>query len=166
MKPKQPTLVVIDMQVEFIDKYRERLEDLDESIEMINYAIDTFRRSNFPIIFVKDIENRQATDHEAAIIPQLKFVSGDLIAHKVHGNSFRSEEFLKLIKDLESDFFVFCGFKSEGCVLATAMGANDQDLSHCILRGSILSPDKEKTRFVESLNPMISYELLPLLLES
>ena len=74
MKPKQPTLVVIDMQVEFIDKYRERLEDLDESIEMINYAIDTFRRSNFPIIFVKDIENRQATDHEAAIIPQLKFV--------------------------------------------------------------------------------------------
>lgn len=54
---------------------------------------------------------------------------------------------------------------AEYCVLSTCRGAEDQDLTPILLRGSLASGNLKNIRFVENVNEVISYEALKKCLE-
>ncbi len=51
---------------------------------------------------------------------------------------------------------ILTGYCAEFCVLATSIGAEDQDLMPIVLKGSLASSTPERIRFVEEINEVIS----------
>lgn len=164
----KPALLVIDVQKRFFGIDETTRRSLEAAVEYINAAIELFRANNLPIVCIQHRGKRDDPLHlpEDFDGPEsLNILSSDPHFIKTHGNAFTEPALLAHLRQLGVDTPIITGFCAEYCVLSTCRGAEDNDLTPIILRGSLASGQPENIRFVESVNELISYEALAKVLE-
>ena len=154
-----PALVVIDMQKRFISPGTGLHPDLGEAIEIINYVAGEFRAAGRPVIWIRDREDIAETDPAFGVLDALTVEDDDPTVSKEASNAFCEPGLDSALEASGSDFALFCGFRAEQCVLATARGAADREFGHALLRGAVLSPAADAAPFVERISPIMSYEV-------
>lgn len=152
-------LIVIDMQKRFLDSGRAMYPDFVEALEIINYVADEFRANKLPVIWVQDREDIVESDPGFAVLDELRVAPGDSRVTKEAANSFCEPGLADALAEQKVDFALLCGFKAEGCVLATARGAADRGMDHALLRGAVISPASDAPGFVERISPIMSWEV-------
>lgn len=152
-------LVVIDMQRAFLDDGASLHPDRGDALELIEYVAGVFREHGHTVVWVHDVENLTPDDPGFELVEGLEPQDGDVRVHKIASNAFMEDGLPAALADTETDFALFCGYRAEQCVLATARGAADHEFPHALLRGAVLSPDAEAVRFVERLAPLASHEV-------
>ena len=164
----KPALLVIDVQKEFFKPGSVAAQSLAGAIEYINAAIALFRARGLPVISVQHVDKSEnlVPGVEGFDLPgTLKILPSDLHIHKTYGNAFHKTPLAEELRKLGVDTVILTGFCAEYCVLSTCRGADDQDLTPILLRGSLASGNLENIRFVESVNELISYMALKKCLE-
>jgi nicotinamidase-related amidase len=161
-------LLVIDVQNMFFSDKPARLAELENAAEYINAAIDLFRKKNLPIVCIQHMnpEDNLVPGQTGFDVPDiLNILPGDVHIHKTYGNSFTKTPLAEKLRALGADTVVVTGFAAEGCVLATVRGAEDYDFTSMILRSSIIGGKPGVAPLVESINEIISYDVLCKVLE-
>ena len=164
----KPALLVIDVQKAFFDISPAMTLSLKDAIEYINAAIALFREKGLPVICIqhKDKDEKLVPGEEGFDLPEtLDILPSDLHIHKTYGNAFNQTSLEDELRELGVDTVIVTGFCAEYCVLSTARGAEDLDLTPIVLRGSLASGVPENIKFVESVSDVISYGALKKILE-
>jgi nicotinamidase-related amidase len=164
----KPVLLVIDVQKAFFTDGSARSAELKNAAEYINAAIDLFRKKDLPVVCVQHTnpEDNLVPGQTGFDVPEiLKILPGDLHIHKTYGNSFTKTPLAETLRKWGVDTVVVTGFAAEGCVLATVRGAEDYDFTSMILRSSIIGGRPGAALLVESINEIISYDVLEKVLE-
>jgi nicotinamidase-related amidase len=159
----KPALLVIDVQKAFFEHDPLTTQSLNQAVETINAAIAIFRDKQLPVICIQNIDRAGPVipGAEGFDIPDhLAIRTADIHIHKMYKNSFCKTRLGEKIRELEVDTLIITGFCAEHCVLSTARGADDLDLTPLILRGAIASGIPENIKFVESINDIISLKAL------
>ena len=163
----KPALLVIDVQKAFFDINPTTTQSLNDAIEYINAAIALFRAKELPVICVQQVEEDEGLvpGAEGFDLPEaLDILPSDLHIHKTYGNSFNKTPLADELRALEMDTLIITGLSAAHCVLSTARGAEDLDLTPILLRGSLASDNPKHIKFVEEINNLISYGVLKKLL--
>lgn len=156
-------LLVIDVQKEFFTISPATAQSLKDAIEYINAAIALFREKGLPVICIqhKDKDEKLVPGEEGFDLPEtLDILPSDLHIHKTYGNAFNQTSLEDELRELGVDTVIVTGFCAEYCVLSTARGAEDLDLTPIVLRGSLASGVPENIKFVESISNLVSYGVL------
>jgi nicotinamidase-related amidase len=164
----KPALLVIDVQKAFFSDTSARSADLHDAARYINAAIELFRKKNLPVICVQHMnpEDHLVPGQPGFDVPDiLNVLPGDTHIHKTYGNAFTKTPLAETLRTLGVDAVVVTGFAAEGCVLATVRGAEDYDFTSIILRSSIIGGRPGVAPLVESINEIISYDVLEKVLE-
>ena len=159
----KPALLVIDVQKQFFSISPVTTQSLEDAIEYINAAIEMFREKDLPVICIQhvDKDEKLVPGEEGFEIPDtLDILQADFHVHKTYGNSFNKTPLEAKLRELGVDTVIITGFCAEGCVLATARGAEDYDFNAIMLRGALASFKPENIRFIESISDVISYGAL------
>jgi len=159
----KPALLVIDVQNEFFEFSPTTKQSLEASVEYINAAIELFRERELPVVAVLH------QDEEEGLVPgspgfemhpSINLLPSDLRIVKTYGNAFNKTPLAEELRTLDVDTVIITGFCAEYCILSTYRGAQDQDLTSILFRGSLASSIPEHIRFVEAINDVISYGAL------
>jgi nicotinamidase-related amidase len=137
----QKALLVIDMQIDYIDengKFPIERSQINSLIETVNNIIADFNDNDYQIIYIKrlfrknDIQNifRNFAVIEgtagAEIDPKINIVSDDIF-DKYTPSAFSNKRFEDfLIKNQINELYV-CGVMADECVYETALGAFDRN---------------------------------------
>jgi len=164
----KPALLVIDVQKAFFTDNPAREADLKNAAQYINAAIELFRKKTLPVICVQHMnpEDKLIPGQAGFDPPEiLNILPGDLHIHKTYGNSFTKTPLAETLRSWGVDTVIVTGFAAEGCVLATARGAEDYDFTSIVLRSSIIGGKPGAAPLVESISEIISYDALCKVLE-
>lgn len=148
------------MQKQFLGGSAPIAPDLPEAVEITNYVAGLFRDAGRPVLWVQDREGIELHDPGFALIDALHVAPGDARIVKTASNAFREPDLERQLAASSTDFVLFAGFKAEGCVLATAKGAEDRDLPHALLRSAVVSTTPDAPAFIERICPLVSYEVV------
>lgn len=152
----KPALVVIDVQQRF--ERRMQHPALHDALEVITHVAALFRHAGHPVVWVFDDEQGAEGTPGFELVEGLEPAVDDIRHHKTAANAF------KTLSVPRCDFFLLAGFKADGCVLASAMGAQDRDLPFAVLRGGLIDQTRESVAFVEGLLPIVSHEVVAAML--
>lgn len=154
-------LAIIDVQKQFLpeDVLRSILH-VNDSLQIINYAAATFRQAQQPVFRVYDAGAGSRDDMNYEFIDQVSRASSDIIIHKSVGNGFNGTELKDKVTELGIELLLLCGYRSEYCVHATAMGAYDLGIPYALIRDGHLSPDRQSFEAIEKLLPTMSSHIL------
>ena len=165
-KELKPALLVIDVQNVYIPWMDQ--SDKDIAFEYINAAIGLFEKYELPIIKVyhQDKQQGPAEDSEEfKFAPEINVKENYPMVIKHYGNSFNKTDLDKLLKEKDINTVFLCGLSATGCVLATYIGAGDNDYKAFMIKNALLSPNAEHTNFVEEIMTSIDLSTLIFLLE-
>lgn len=154
-------LAIIDVQKAFLSEdHLGQILHGQESLHIINACSAAFRAAQQPVFRVYDHGAGHRDDMNYEFIDQVARDQGDIIIHKQAGNAFNGTAFHDHIKELKVELLLLCGYRSEYCIHATAMGARDLGLSFGVIRDAHLTPDRDAFKAVEKLLPMMSYQMV------
>ena len=162
-----PALVVIDIQ----NAYLPMMPDKDKEIAMeyINYYIQLFRSRGYPVIRVYN------QSEEYGVMPgteQFEFPASVLIKPddpkviKTYSDGFNKTDLDKVIRESGSNTLFLCGLSAVGCVLATWVGAANNDYKAFLLKDAIMSHNSEYTDNIEVMFDAVSYDVVKLILDN
>ena len=83
---------------------------------------------------------------------------------KNYGNAFNKTELDKVLKEKGINTLFICGLSATGCVMATTVGAMDNDYKAFWIKDATMSPDDKKTKVMESIFESVGPNLIQLLL--
>lgn len=165
--PVKPALLVIDIQNAFLTMIPER--EKETAMANINYYIELFRSNGFPVIriyhFSKEYGPQPGTD-------QFEFPASVLIKPddprviKTYGDGFNKTELDKVIRENGSNTLFLCGLSAVGCVLATWIGAQNNDYRAFLVKDAIMSHNSEYTKNIEVMFDAVGYDVVKLILEN
>ena len=165
--PIKPALVVIDIQNAFLPSIPEK--DRESSMNNINFYIQLFRSKGFPVIRVYH------HGEEYGVIPGtdlFEFPASVLIKPddpkviKTYPDGFNKTDLDKVIKEQGSNTLFLCGLSAVGCVLATWIGAQNNDYTAFLLKDAIMSHNSEYTDNIELMFDAVSYDVVKLILDN
>jgi nicotinamidase-related amidase len=159
----KPALLVIDVQKAFFDISPVTTQSLNDAMLYINAAIALFRERGLPVICIQHMDEDEdlVPGQEGFDLPEgLKISSSDLHIHKTYGNAFNKTPLEGELRKLGVDTVIVTGFCAEYCVLSTARGAEDLDLTPIVLRDSLASGVPENAKFVERISNLVSFGVL------
>jgi nicotinamidase-related amidase len=165
--PVKPALLVIDIQNAFLPMIPEK--DKATAMEYINYYITAFRSHGYPVIRVYH------KSEEYGVLPgtdPFEFPASVLIKPedpkviKTYPDGFNKTDLDKVIKESGSNTLFLCGLSAVGCVLATWIGAADNDYKAFLLKDAIMSHNSEYTDNVEIMFDAVSYDVVKLILDN
>jgi nicotinamidase-related amidase len=108
-----------------------------------------------------DEEEDLVPEQEGFDLPDgLEILPTDLHIHKTYGNAFNQTPLEGELRKLGVDTVIVTGFCAEYCVLSTARGAQDLDLTPIVLRDSLASGVPENAKFVERISNLVSFGVL------
>lgn len=163
----KPALLVIDIQNRFLKMIPPRDKEL--AIFFINLLIELFRKHDFPIIRIYhlDRENGAKTDSEEFEYPTSILIKPeDPKIIKTYSDAFNKTNLDKVLKENGSNTLFLCGLSAVGCVLATLIGARNNDYKAFIIKDAIMSHNSDYTRNVETMFDAISHDVVKLILEN
>ena len=165
--PIKPALVVIDIQNAFLPYIPDK--DKETAMEYINYYIQLFRSQGYPLIRVYH------KSEENGVMPgtdQFEFPASVLIKPedpqviKTYPDGFNKTDLDKVIRESGSNTLFLCGLSAVGCVLATWIGAANNDYKAFLLKDAIMSHNSEYTDNVEIMFDAVSYDVVKLILDN
>ena len=165
--PLKPALLVIDIQNAFLPM----IPEADKKMAMlnINYYISQFRSRGFPVIRVYH------HSEEYGVIPgtdMFEFPASVMIKDddpkviKTYPDSFNKTDLDKVLKEQGCNVLFLTGLSAVGCVLATYMGAMNNDYKAFMVKDAIMSHNTEYTRKIEEIFGAVSTDVVTLVLES
>ena len=165
--PIKPALIVIDIQNAFLPSIPDK--DKETAMEYINYYIQLFRSQGYPVIRVYH------QSEEYGVLPgtdQFEFPTSVLIKPedpkiiKTYPDGFNKTELDKVIKESGSNTLFLCGLSAVGCVLATWIGAANNDYKAFLLKDAIMSHNSEYTDNIEVMFDAVNYDVVKLILDN
>ena len=165
--PLKPALVVIDIQNAFLPSIPDK--DKETAMEYINYYIQLFRSQGYPVIRVYH------QSEEYGVLPgtdQFEFPASVLIKPddpkviKTYPDGFNKTDLDKVIKESGSNTLFLCGLSAVGCVLATWIGAANNDYKAFLLKDAIMSHNSEYTDNIEVMFDAVNYDVVKLILDN
>lgn len=165
--PVKPALVVIDIQNAFLPSIPDK--DKETAMEYINYYIQLFRSQGYPVIRVYH------QSEEYGVLPgtdQFEFPASVLIKPddpkviKTYPDGFNKTDLDKVIKESGSNTLFLCGLSAVGCVLATWIGAANNDYKAFLLKDAIMSHNSEYTNNIEVMFDAVNYDVVKLILDN
>ncbi len=163
----RPALLVIDVQNRYMVTIPPRHKEL--AIYFINLLIDLFRKHDFPIIRIYHtnketgpIPNTEEFEYPASISVKPE----DTPVIKTYSDSFNKTNLLEILNKKGSNTLFLCGLSAVGCVLATWIGAQNNDFKTFIVKDAIMSHNSEYTKNVEVMFDAVSYDVIKLILEN
>ncbi len=165
-KELKPALLVIDVQNAYMPSMDQ--SDKDLAVEYINALIDVFEKYNLPIIRVYHQDKKwgpEQDSEEFKFVPEIKVKDEYPMVIKHYGNSFNKTNLDKILKEKDINTVFLCGLSATGCVLATHIGALDNDYNVFMIKNALLSSDAENTDFIEKIMNTMTYGNLTFMLE-
>jgi nicotinamidase-related amidase len=161
----RPALLVIDMQRAFLDGVA-TTPPLATTVEIIDHVAGLFRAADRPVVFVHDVESHRPGSPGYELVDGLHAHESDVTLDKLHGDALRETPLTDILAERGVDFVLVAGYKAENCVLATIKGLEARDLPHAVLRSGILSTSPDAAGFIERISPILSYEVVRVLLDA
>jgi nicotinamidase/pyrazinamidase len=168
-KPERmhPALLVIDIQKQFLPM----MDAQDTAIPMyaINAYIGLFRKYGFPIIRIyhsdKDYGPFPGTP-EFEFPEEINILPDDPRVIKTYGNGFIKTDLAKILRDKGINTVFLCGLSSVGCVLATYVGAQDNDFKAFLIKDAMMSHNAGYTSNIEEIFDALGYDVIQVLLDN
>lgn len=132
----------------------------DNSVKYINEISKYFRKKNYPVVIIKDIEVGSPGSEEFECVDDLVISDNDIIINKQHCNSFWETELDSVLKTEGVDGIIVSGFAAEHCVLFTYNGARERGYKVFLLQNGIAGLDEEEIKRVQLLRPVVNYQAL------
>ena len=164
--PMKPALLVQDIQNVWLydhDSNQDLRRSVEKRMDVINEAIDWFRRKGLPIIvgYTVDEEQGLLPGTNSFEVPGLVRVRNtDFKATKRHASAFGNPEFGALLRKEGCDTLIIVGLSASGCVLVIYFSALDWDIRPYLIKGGVASHNEEHVRFAEEICDTLSVEAL------
>jgi nicotinamidase-related amidase len=166
-KHSKPALLVIDIQNAYLSGMSQK--DKEAAMLNINYYIQLFRSHGFPIIriyhYSKQFGPEQGTE-------QFEFPASVLIKPddprviKTYPDGFNKTDLDKVLKEKECNTVFLCGLSAVGCVLATWIGAQNNDYKAFLIKDAIMSHNEDYTNNIEVIFDAVGPDVVSLILEN
>ena len=163
----KPALLVIDIQNAYLSGMAQREKEV--AMLNINYYIQLFRSHGYPIIriyhYSKQYGPEQGTD-------QFEFPSSVLVKAddskviKTYPDGFNKTELDKILKEKGINTVFLCGLSAVGCVLATWIGAQNNDYKAFLIKDAIMSHNEDYTNNIEVMFDAVGFDVITLILEN
>jgi nicotinamidase-related amidase len=150
----KPALLVIDIQNAWLDENKDLKNSVEKRVDVINSAIEWFRRAKLPIIVICH------EDEQMGVVPgtkpfqfseKIKVDDADLKITKRYPNTFNKTELEAILRRDGCDTVVIVGLSASGCALATYFGAVDHDIRAFLVKDGVASHSEEHVRFAEEI---------------
>ncbi len=165
-KEMNPALLVIDVQKEYIPWMSK--DDQELAIQMMNWAIWTFRQNNLPVIRIYHTDPEwgpQPGTPTFEFHDSLKVTEDDPKIIKNYPSAFTKTGLDELLKENEIKTVFLCGLSSVGCVLATWFDAKSYDYKAFLVKDALLSHKESYTDNVEVMFNALDLETVMYMLE-
>jgi nicotinamidase-related amidase len=166
-KSIKPALLIIDVQNRYLPSITQRDKDL--GFYFINLLIGLFRDNGFPVI---RIYHTNAVGGPKPGTDEFEYPDAVMIRPedpqiiKTYSDSFNKTQLRKLLEEKGSNTVFICGQSAVGCVMATFIGAMNNDLKPFIVKDAIMCHNTDFTRNVEMMFDAVSYNAVKLIVES
>ena len=158
-------LLIIDLQKEYFKDAR-RQEELTDALEYINETAKLFREAEKPVVIIQQAgENNEPGSPGFDVVDELEDEDSDYRIVKTYSNAFWKTELEELLKDLEVEYVVCCGYAANHCVLFTYNGARERDINSALLQRGIVGLGKDDAAQVQLQRDTISYYTIKFMLE-
>lgn len=163
----KPALLVIDIQNTYLTMIPEK--DKEIGLMYINAYIELFRSHGYPVIRVyhhnKEFGPQPGTElfefpSSVSIVPE------DPKVIKTYPDGFNKTDLDKVIRETGSNTLFLCGLSAVGCVLATWIGAQNNDYKAFLMKDAIMSHNSGFTDNIEVMFDAVGYDLVKLMVES
>jgi len=160
-KDRRIALVVVDIQRKFLGNGRTKIRELTEKhLDTINFAIESFREADRPVIFVEFDGKGECVVYDDNdgddYVEGLSVSPNDIVVHKKHMNSFKESRLAEVIKGCGCDCILIEGLVSHLCVMATYYGAFDHEITPFMMKDGIIGTDEEDEIHCEAIIKLFS----------
>ena len=157
---KKPALLIIDATVGFTDPAAPMGCEADAELAMIAKLIAAFRERKLPIVYTTHsyrhpseapifraklpLSNLLVAGSETtAINPRIAPAGDDIVVNKTVPSAFFDGPLRQMLRSLDVDSTVLCGFSTSGCVRASAVDAMQCDFRVVVVRDACGDRDLE-----------------------
>lgn len=165
--PVKPALLVIDIQNAYLNGMAQR--DKEIAMVNINYYIQLFRSQGYPIIRIYHYSKQfgPEQDTEAFEFPSSVLIKpDDPKVIKTYPDGFNKTDLNKVLKDKDCNTVFLCGLSAVGCVLATWIGAQNNDYKAFLIKDAIMSHNEDYTNNIEAMFDAVGPDVITLILEN
>jgi nicotinamidase-related amidase len=163
----KPALLVIDIQNAYLKGMAQ--QDKDIAMPDINYYIDLFRTNGYPVIriyhYSKKFGPEQGTD-EFEFPSSVEIKSGDPKIIKTYPDGFNKTDLNKILQEKGVNTVFLCGLSAVGCILATWIGAQNNDYNAFMIKDAIMSHNSDYTNQIEVMFDAVGSDVINLILEN
>jgi len=166
-KDIKPALLVIDVQNAYVNGMAQK--DKDISMLNINYYISLFRAYGYPVIRIYHYSKKYGPEQGTE---QFEFPSSVLIKPddpkviKTYPDGFNKTDLNKVLQEKGVNTVFMCGLSAVGCVLATWIGAQNNDYKAFMIKDAMLSHDADYTNAIEAMFDAVGPDVVTLVLEN
>jgi nicotinamidase-related amidase len=163
----KPALLVIDIQNAYLSGMAQREKEI--AMLNINYYIQLFRSHGYPIIRVYHYSKQYGPEQGTE---QFEFPSSVLIRPddarvvKTYGDGFNKTDLDKVLKEKGCNTVFLCGLSAVGCVLATWIGAQNNDYKAFLIKDALMSHKEDYTNNIEVMFDAVGPDVVTLILEN
>ena len=163
----KPALLVIDIQNAYLSGMAEK--EKETAMLNINYYIQQFRNHGYPIIRIYHYSKQFGPEQDTE---QFEFPSSVLIKPddpkviKTYADGFNKTDLNKVLKEKECNTVFLCGLSAVGCVLATWIGAQNDDYKAFLIKDAIMSHNEDYTHSIETMFDAVGPDVISLVLEN
>jgi nicotinamidase-related amidase len=162
-----PALLVIDVQNAYLTGMAQREKEV--AMLNINYYIQLFRSHGYPIIRIYHYSKQYGPEQGTE---QFEFPSTVLIKPddpkiiKTYPDGFNKTDLNKVLKEKECNTVFLCGLSAVGCVLATWIGAQNNDYKAFLIKDAIMSHNEDYTNNIEAMFDAVGPDVVSIILEN
>jgi nicotinamidase-related amidase len=153
-------LLIVDMQVAYVGDCAKET-GVETACEYINYVSGKLRSKGHCVVHIQhQDEGEDRGDEKLKVIPGIEAAPEDKIVWKNYSNGFWRTELEDLLRAEQVDLVVVSGYSAEFCVTFTYNGARERDFKAVILKGGIVSLNKQAVSDVYRDRELISYPVI------
>lgn len=135
-------------------------KSFEEAADYINEVSEFFRKNNYPVVIIRDVEGGGPGTEGFECIDELLTSEKDFFINKSFCNAFWKTELDNTLKQEDVDCVVISGFAAEHCVLFTYNGAVERGYHTFLLQNGVAGFDEEEAKRIQLLRSVVSYEAL------
>jgi nicotinamidase-related amidase len=163
----KPALLVIDIQNAYLSGMAQREKEI--AMLNINYYIQLFRSHDYPIIRIYHYNKQFGPEQDSE---QFEFPASVLIKPddpkiiKTYADGFNKTDLNKVMIEKQCNTVFLCGLSAVGCVLATWIGAQNNDYKAFLIKDAIMSHNEDYTRNIETMFDAVGPDVVTIILEN
>lgn len=143
----RPTIVVVDLQNEYLSTGKLPLHELAVAIENAVSIIGAARQQGAPVIYIRHEQPGAPFfvpgSYGVEIIPEVAPTSDETVVVKNHPNAFRETKLEQLLRDQGTDQVVILGAMSHMCIAATGRAASELGFETTVIHDACATMDLE-----------------------